>query len=260
MAAATATPKRPVNRRNMRHTSAAGGRSRHWHAARAGDRIRWTPCRGTSPDVPAFPCTTHDARLPATGAIVVGHRWCEDAPAHARAASRRGPRWLCPVSAARTVRCPPAPPGPRPAAWEAARRASVTEIGTVLGGRYRLVELLGQGGMATIYRAHDNQLDRDVAAKLLRPEYGRDPEFGSRFRQEAQSAASLNHPNIVSVYDYGQDAGRAVHRHGAGRGRGPRLDHPPLRRPSAAPGRPDRRRGGARPRGGPRRGASSTAT
>ena len=67
----------------------------------------------------------------------------------------------------------------------------MTEIGTVLGGRYRLVELLGQGGMATIYRAHDNQLDRDVAAKLLRPEYGRDPEFGSRFRQEAQSAASL---------------------------------------------------------------------
>jgi eukaryotic-like serine/threonine-protein kinase len=82
----------------------------------------------------------------------------------------------------------------------------VTEIGTVLGGRYRLVELLGQGGMATIYRAHDNQLDRDVAVKLLRPEYGRDPEFLSRFRQEAQAAASLNHPNIVSVYDYGQDA------------------------------------------------------
>jgi eukaryotic-like serine/threonine-protein kinase len=82
----------------------------------------------------------------------------------------------------------------------------VTEIGTVLGGRYRLVELLGQGGMATIYRSHDNQLDRDVAVKLLRPEYGRDPEFGTRFRQEAQSAASLNHPNIVGVYDYGQDA------------------------------------------------------
>jgi beta-lactam-binding protein with PASTA domain/tRNA A-37 threonylcarbamoyl transferase component Bud32 len=82
----------------------------------------------------------------------------------------------------------------------------VTEIGTVLGGRYRLVELLGQGGMATIYRAHDNQLDRDVAVKLLRPEYGRDPEFLSRFRQEAQAAASLNHPNVVSVYDYGQDA------------------------------------------------------
>ena len=97
-------------------------------------------------------------------------------------------------------------PRPRPMARrKPARRASVTEIGTVLGGRYRLVELLGQGGMATIYRGHDNQLDRDVAVKLLRPEYGRDPEFGSRFRQEAQAAASLNHPNIVAVYDYGQD-------------------------------------------------------
>jgi serine/threonine-protein kinase len=82
----------------------------------------------------------------------------------------------------------------------------VAEIGTILGGRYRLVELLGQGGMATIFRAHDNQLGRDIAVKLLRPEYGRDPDFGSRFRQEAKNAASLNHPNIVSVYDYGQDA------------------------------------------------------
>jgi eukaryotic-like serine/threonine-protein kinase len=81
----------------------------------------------------------------------------------------------------------------------------LAEIGTILGGRYRLMELIGQGGMARIYRAHDNQLDRDVAVKLLRPEYGRDPDFGSRFRQEAQAAASLNHPNVVSVYDYGQD-------------------------------------------------------
>ena len=81
----------------------------------------------------------------------------------------------------------------------------MADLGTVLGGRYRLVELLGQGGMATIYRAHDNQLARDVAVKILRPEYGRDPDFGSRFRMEAKNAASLNHPGIVSVYDYGQD-------------------------------------------------------
>ncbi len=81
----------------------------------------------------------------------------------------------------------------------------MAEIGSVLGGRYRLMELLGQGGMATIYRAHDEQLNRDVAVKLLRPEYGRDPDFGSRFRHEAQAAASLNHPNVVSVFDYGQD-------------------------------------------------------
>jgi len=81
----------------------------------------------------------------------------------------------------------------------------VTEIGTVLGGRYRLVELLGQGGMATIYRARDSQLERDVAVKVLRPEYGADPDFIDRFRHEAQSAASLNHPGIVAVYDYGTD-------------------------------------------------------
>jgi eukaryotic-like serine/threonine-protein kinase len=85
----------------------------------------------------------------------------------------------------------------------------LAEIGNVLGGRYRLLELLGQGGMATIYRARDNELERDVAVKLLRPEYERDPDFGTRFRQEARAAGSLNHPNIVSVYDYGNDAAGA---------------------------------------------------
>jgi eukaryotic-like serine/threonine-protein kinase len=81
----------------------------------------------------------------------------------------------------------------------------LAEIGNVLGNRYRLIELLGQGGMATIYRARDNQLERDVAIKVLRAEYGRDPDFSSRFRQEAQAAGALNHPNVVAVYDYGQD-------------------------------------------------------
>ena len=76
-------------------------------------------------------------------------------------------------------------------------------LGDVLGGRYRLVELLGEGGMATIFRANDLQLGRDVAVKVLRPEYGRDRDFVARFRQEAQSAASLNHPGIVGVFDFG---------------------------------------------------------
>src|SRR3954454_20432484 len=58
--------------------------------------------------------------------------------------------------------------------------------------------------MATIYRAHDVQLDRDVAVKLLRPEYGRDPDYLGRFREEARSAASLGHANIVAVHDYGE--------------------------------------------------------
>jgi serine/threonine-protein kinase len=79
------------------------------------------------------------------------------------------------------------------------------QIGELLGGRYRLIEPLGEGGMATIYRAHDEQLRRDVAVKLLRPEYGRDSAFVARFRQEAQAAASLNHPNVVNVFDYGTD-------------------------------------------------------
>jgi hypothetical protein len=82
----------------------------------------------------------------------------------------------------------------------------VPDIGAVLGGRYRLVELLGQGGMATVYRARDSQLERDVAVKVLRPEYGTDPDFLARFRQEARAAASLRHPGIVAVYDYGTDA------------------------------------------------------
>jgi serine/threonine-protein kinase len=81
----------------------------------------------------------------------------------------------------------------------------LAEIGQILGGRYRLIELLGQGGMATIYRAADTGLGRDVALKLLRSEYLRDPDFSSRFRQEAQAAASLSHPNVVTVYDYGED-------------------------------------------------------
>ncbi|MFL5711099.1 MAG: protein kinase domain-containing protein, partial [Chloroflexota bacterium] len=81
----------------------------------------------------------------------------------------------------------------------------MAEIGQVLGGRYRLIELLGSGGMATIYRATDTGLGRDVALKILRPEYLRDPDFSARFRQEAQAAASLSHPNVVTVYDYGED-------------------------------------------------------
>jgi len=81
----------------------------------------------------------------------------------------------------------------------------VAGLGDVLGGRYRLVELLGQGGMATIYRATDSQLGRDVAVKVLHPEYGRDPDFVARFRQEAHAAASLSHPGIVGVYDFGTD-------------------------------------------------------
>jgi len=78
-------------------------------------------------------------------------------------------------------------------------------IGREIGGRYRLTAPLGEGGMSTLWRAVDQQLDREVAVKILRPQYSADPGFAARFRQEARSVASLTHPNIVSVYDYGTD-------------------------------------------------------
>ena len=83
-------------------------------------------------------------------------------------------------------------------------------IGREIGGRYRLTAPLGEGGMSTLWRAVDQQLDREVAVKILRPQYSADPGFAARFRQEARSVASLAHPNIVSVYDYGTDADGAT--------------------------------------------------
>ncbi|MBA3779830.1 MAG: serine/threonine protein kinase, partial [Chloroflexi bacterium] len=77
--------------------------------------------------------------------------------------------------------------------------------GRVIAGRYVIRQLIGEGGMATIFAAHDQQLNRDVAIKLLRPQFSADPAFAARFRQEARSAGSLDHPNIVSVFDYGVD-------------------------------------------------------
>ena len=80
--------------------------------------------------------------------------------------------------------------------------------GTLLNGRYRLGPPIGEGGMAIVYRAHDETLDRNVAVKILRPQYGADRAFVRRFRQEARSAASLSHPGIAPVFDTGVDAGR----------------------------------------------------
>ncbi len=75
---------------------------------------------------------------------------------------------------------------------------------SVIDDRYTLAELLGSGGMAQVYLAHDEVLDRAVAIKVLRGPYAEDEEFVERFRQEARSAAGLSHPNIVSVYDQGR--------------------------------------------------------
>jgi serine/threonine protein kinase len=80
-------------------------------------------------------------------------------------------------------------------------------IGKILGNRYRLIELIGEGGMALVYKAECSLLCRTVAVKILRPQYASDAEFVERFRREARSAASLNHPNVVSIYDVGQENG-----------------------------------------------------
>lgn len=77
-------------------------------------------------------------------------------------------------------------------------------IGEQIGGRYEIQARIGGGGMAIVYKAHDLLLHRTVAVKVLREQYGNDDEFIRRFRREAQSAASLSHPNVVSIYDVGQ--------------------------------------------------------
>ncbi|SDL08697.1 Stk1 family PASTA domain-containing Ser/Thr kinase [Tessaracoccus oleiagri] len=81
----------------------------------------------------------------------------------------------------------------------------MTERGTLLGGRYELDQVIGRGGMAEVWRARDTRLQRDVAVKRLRLDLASDPTFQARFRREAQASAGLNHPNIVAVYDTGEE-------------------------------------------------------
>lgn len=78
--------------------------------------------------------------------------------------------------------------------------------GMTLNNRYQLIERVGIGGMAEVYRAHDTVLDRVVAVKVMLPQYAADQTFQARFRQEAASAAKLQSPYIVSIYDWGLDA------------------------------------------------------
>ncbi|MBA2695141.1 MAG: serine/threonine protein kinase, partial [Actinobacteria bacterium] len=78
-------------------------------------------------------------------------------------------------------------------------------IDRVIDGRYRVEVHLAEGGMASVYRATDLRLDRPVALKVMRPDLARDADFVSRFRREAQAAARLSHPHVVSVFDQGED-------------------------------------------------------
>ena len=86
---------------------------------------------------------------------------------------------------------------------------SDTLINTLFDGRYRILRKLGAGGMANVYLAEDEDLGRRVAIKILNDRYANDDSFTERFRREAKSAASLSHPNIVSIYDRGESEGRA---------------------------------------------------
>lgn len=79
--------------------------------------------------------------------------------------------------------------------------------GALFGGRFEMKELLGSGGMARVHRAHDTRLGRTVAVKTLLPELARDPEARRRFAREAQAAAALNHPGIVTVHDQDETSG-----------------------------------------------------
>src|SRR3954465_12106355 len=81
-------------------------------------------------------------------------------------------------------------------------------VGEVLADRYELEELVGTGGMSSVFRAHDRLLDRKVALKILHEQYTSDDEYVERFRHEARSVASLSHPNVVTVIDRGEHEGR----------------------------------------------------
>ena len=81
-------------------------------------------------------------------------------------------------------------------------------VGELVADRYELEELVGTGGMSSVYRAHDRLLDRKVALKVLHDQYTEDDEYVERFRREARAVARLSHPNIVTVIDRGEEGGR----------------------------------------------------
>ena len=80
-------------------------------------------------------------------------------------------------------------------------------VGTYLADRYEIVSKIGAGGMSDVYKAKDHVLGRFVAIKVLKPEFSEDRGFVAKFRTEAQSAAGLEHPNIVNIYDVGSEEG-----------------------------------------------------
>src|SRR5881409_2460184 len=96
-------------------------------------------------------------------------------------------------------------PGPRSTTPAVSRPP---QPGDLIADRYELQELVGTGGMSSVFRAYDQQLEREVAIKILHEHYAEDPEYLERFRREARAVAKLSHPNIGTVIDRGDDDGR----------------------------------------------------
>ena len=124
----------------------------------------------------------------------------------------------------------------------------------IINDRYELNKRIGRGGMADVFLGRDRLLDRQVAIKVLFPEFAVDPNFVERFRREAQAAANLSHPNIVNVYDWGKSRRHLLHRHGvrarphAGRHpAAPTAGSPPSRRPRSPARSPPRSASPTRP-------------
>ena len=201
-----------------------------------------TGCRPRRPGPPATHGVTATASPPP--------RPRPPATPGARRQAQRMKCWLRPVSS--VTGCQRA----QRRLWPAWSRSTTPRV---FSGRYELTHLVARGGMAQVYRARDRLLDRPVALKVLFPELSVDRAFVERFRREAQAAANLSHPNIVPVFDWGEDDGTyfIVMEFVDGRAAvGDPADHrAPAPRPRRRHRRPRGRRPGLRPppRGGPPR-------
>ena len=120
-------------------------------------------------------------------------------------------------------------------------------------GRYQIREIIGEGAMARVYKAYDPEIDRTLAIKLLKAQLRADDEYRARFLREAKGAGVLSHPNIVTVFDVGDDGRPSLHRDGAGRG-------PDARRPAEAKQGAVTTQGDRRDRHPARRARSTTRT
>ena len=101
----------------------------------------------------------------------------------------------------------PTPGSPRRRSASLQTGAPVLQIGDVLGGRYEILQLLGEGGMGAVYKARDRELDRFVALKLIRPELAANPSILARFKQELLLSREVTHRNVIRIYDLGDADG-----------------------------------------------------